>query len=123
MLFNILLLSLNDILRNFRLNTILYNELRFIEPMEEKMQTQSQQYVPCPKCGSTNVKKVSYTLWGGALGPALFTHVKCQSCGTQYNGKTGQSNQRNIIIYTLVSFLLVFCACGGFALLSSLSRN
>ncbi len=81
------------------------------------------QYAPCPNCGQSNAKKVSYTWWGGALGPSMFTHVKCQSCNTQYNGKTGKSNQANIIVYTLVSFLIVFLVCGGFALFSALVNN
>ena len=76
------------------------------------------QYAPCPNCGQSNAKNVSFTWWGGALGPRMFTHVKCQNCGTEYNGKTGKSNQNNILIYFLVSFLLVFCICGGFAALS-----
>jgi transposase-like protein len=78
------------------------------------------QYAPCPKCGKSDAKKVGYTLWGGALGPIMFTHVKCNVCGTQYNGKTGQSNQQNIIIYLVVSTAAVFCLCGGLALLSYL---
>ncbi|MBK9924455.1 MAG: hypothetical protein IPP66_04105 [Anaerolineales bacterium] len=86
------------------------------------MQTQSQ-YAPCPTCGQSNATKVSYTWWGGALGPAMFTHVKCQSCGTQYNGKTGKSNQTNIILYFVISFVLVFCLCGGLALLRVLMNN
>ena len=76
------------------------------------------QFAACPKCGQTNAQKVGFTWWGGALGPRLFTHVKCQNCGTEYNGKTGQSNQNNILIYFLVSFLIVFCICGGFAAIS-----
>jgi len=59
-------------------------------------------YVPCPRCGSTVVKKVSFTWWGGALGPALFCHVKCYNCGMTYNGKTGKSNNNAIIIYSVV---------------------
>jgi len=76
------------------------------------------QYAPCPSCGQSNAKKVSFTWWGGALGPRMFSHVKCHNCGTEYNGKTGKSNQNNILIYFLVSFLLAFCICGGFAALS-----
>ena len=76
------------------------------------------QYAACPKCGQSNAKKVSYTFWGGALGPSLMTHVKCQNCGTEYNGKTGQSNQKNIIIYILASFVISFCVCGGLAVLN-----
>lgn len=86
------------------------------------MQNQTQ-YAPCPKCGETSAKKVSYTWWGGALGPALFTHVKCQTCGTQYNGKTGTSNQRNILLYFLGSFVLAFCICGGFAAVAFFLNN
>ena len=81
------------------------------------------QYAPCPNCGQSTAKKVSYTLWGGALGPALMTHVKCESCGTQYNGKTGKSNQQNIILYFVVSFVIAFCVCGGFAILSYLMNS
>ncbi len=86
------------------------------------MQKQTQ-YAPCPNCGQTNAKKVAYTWWGGALGPALMTHVKCQSCSEQYNGKTGQSNQNNIIIYFLVVFVVAFFACGGLAFLNTLLNN
>ena len=81
------------------------------------------QYAACPKCGQSNAKKVSYTFWGGALGPSLMTHVKCQSCGTEYNGKTGQSNQKNIIIYIAVSFVLAFCVCGGAAALNMILNS
>ena len=81
------------------------------------------QYAPCPQCGSTNAAKVKYTWWGGALGPAMFTHVKCNNCGTQYNGKTGKSNQNSIIIYVLTTFVLAFCVCGGFAALSFFLNN
>ncbi len=81
------------------------------------------QYAACPNCGQSNAKKVSYTWWGGALGPAMFTHVKCQNCSTQYNGKSGKSNQQNIIIYSVVTFVVAFCACGGLAVLVSVMYN
>ncbi len=83
------------------------------------MQTQPQT-APCPKCGSTDAKKVSFTWWGGALGPRLFNLVKCNSCGTEYNGKTGKSNQQNMIIYMIVSLLIVFCLCGGLSFLGTM---
>ncbi|MFZ1040899.1 MAG: hypothetical protein WAN58_06270 [Anaerolineales bacterium] len=83
------------------------------------MQTQLQN-APCPKCGSTDAKKVSITWWGGALGPRLFNLVKCNSCGTEYNGKTGKPNQQNMIIYIIVSILVVFCLCGGLSFLGTM---
>lgn len=64
------------------------------------------EYVPCPKCGSTNVQKMRYTWWGGAIGPSLLTHVRCQACGYAYNGKTGNSNTPSIIIYSVVVFVI-----------------
>jgi transposase-like protein len=81
------------------------------------------QYAPCPNCGQSNAKKVGFTWWGGALGPNMFTHVKCQNCETEYNGKTGKSNQTNILIYFLVTFVIAFCVCGGFAFLSVILNN
>jgi len=76
------------------------------------------QYASCPKCGQSNAKKVGFTWWGGALGPRMFSHVKCQNCGTEYNGRTGKSNQQGILIYIAVTFILAFCICGGLAALS-----
>ena len=65
-------------------------------------------YKPCPKCAATNAAKVGFTWWGGALGPSLLTHVKCPSCGTTYNGKTGQPNTAGIVIYSVVTGILAF---------------
>ena len=63
--------------------------------------------VPCPKCGSTDIKKVGYTWWGGALGPKLLNHVKCNSCGATFNGKTGESNTLKILLYNLAVIIIV----------------
>ena len=53
----------------------------------------------------------------------MFTHIKCQNCGTEYNGKTGKSNQTNILIYFVVTFAIAICACGGLAVLSLVLNN
>lgn len=63
-------------------------------------------YVSCPKCGGSDIKKVGFTWWGGALGPRLLNHVKCNACSTTYNGKTGQSNTTGIVTYTIVVFII-----------------
>jgi hypothetical protein len=68
----------------------------------------TEKYAPCPNCSCPNAKRVSFTLWGGVLGPKLLTHVKCTKCGAKYNGKTGESNTTGIIIYTIVGFVIVF---------------
>ena len=62
----------------------------------------------CPNCGSTYATKQGYTFWGGMLGPAIFHSVKCNNCGTAYNGKTGKSNTTAIVIYVVVSFVIFF---------------
>ena len=57
----------------------------------------------CPNCGSRRSKKVSFTWWGGAVGPAMFSQVKCEECGQSYNRKTGKPiGWALITIYTLV---------------------
>jgi hypothetical protein len=66
----------------------------------------AMQYAPCYNCGNTFANKVSFTWWGGVLGPSLFTHVTCCRCGTAYNGKTGKSNNTAIAIYVVVSMIL-----------------
>lgn len=86
------------------------------------MQT-STQYAACPQCGQSNAKPVNYTWWGGAIGPKMMSHVKCQNCNTQYNGKTGKSNTQSIIIYNLVVFILAFCVCGGLAVVNVFLQN
>ena len=58
---------------------------------------------PCPKCGAREATKVAFTWWGGALGAKLFHVVRCTQCRTKYNGKTGGSLTRSIIIYEVVS--------------------
>ena len=80
-------------------------------------------YVPCPKCGGTNIQKVGFTWWGGVLGSKLFNHVKCNTCGTTYNGKTGQSNTMNIIIYTIVVMFVVLVIAVPLLLVSNESYN
>ncbi len=67
-----------------------------------------KQFAPCPKCRNADAQQLSFTWWGGVIGPKLFTHVKCQSCGAKYNGKTGKNNITNIIIYFAIVGIIVF---------------
>jgi hypothetical protein len=68
------------------------------------------EYAPCPKCSAESATYQSYTWWGGLLGPKLFTHVKCGSCSTTYNGKTGRSNNTAIAVYLVVTSAVVMSA-------------
>ena len=65
-------------------------------------------YVPCPRCGRPDPERVKFTWWGGLLGPRLLSHVKCQGCGTAYNGKSGKDNTNGIIIYSVVAIIIAF---------------
>lgn len=60
----------------------------------------------CPSCGGTSVNLVTYTWWGGALGPKLLNHVRCAGCKAEYNSKTGRSNGAAIGIYVGVSITI-----------------
>lgn len=62
-----------------------------------------QQSVYCPTCGSPNSKSVSFTWWGGVVGPKLLHHVKCLQCRQGYNGRTGQLNTTKIVAWNVVS--------------------
>lgn len=73
-------------------------------------------FLSCPTCGSYDIRKIPCTWWGGALGPALLTHVRCQGCGTRYNGKTGRSNTAAIAVFLVVASVV---AAGLFLLLIS----
>ncbi len=66
----------------------------------------------CPKCGGTEVEKVGFSWWGGYLGPKLLSHVKCQKCGTKYNGKTGKDNTTAIVIYNIAAFAVAVIIFG-----------
>lgn len=57
----------------------------------------------CPGCGSRKSSKVTYTWWGGLVGPAIFGLVKCGRCKKQYMGGSGKPlGAVQIIVYSLV---------------------
>lgn len=60
----------------------------------------------CPQCGSGNVDSVSYTWWGGVIGPRIFHHTKCKGCGYTYNSKTRKSNNTNILLFSLIGVVV-----------------
>jgi ribosomal protein S27E len=77
------------------------------------------EWADCPHCDAPGrASRVGFTWWGGALGPWIFSHVRCKECGTCYNGRTGKSNDTVIIIYTLVS-VFIGLMIGGLVLLAS----
>ena len=78
-------------------------------------------YAICYNCGADAASKVTYTLWGGFIGPAMISHVRCGRCGTTYNGKSGKSNNTAILIYILVS-LGIGLAIAAVAIIAAASK-
>ncbi|MDB5305922.1 MAG: hypothetical protein JWO38_124 [Gemmataceae bacterium] len=61
----------------------------------------------CPSCGSRRSTKVSFTWWGGVLGPALFSMVRCDRCRAAYNRKSGKPiGALHIGLYSLVGIVI-----------------
>lgn len=75
--------------------------------------------VGCYNCGSTSYSKIHWTIWGGIIGPMMFSHVRCNSCGTTFNSKTGKSNNTAITIYIAISLVVVF----GLILVGAIAGN
>lgn len=75
-------------------------------------------YAPCPFCRCPgHADRVSYTFWGGFLGPMMFSHVRCRHCRRCYNGSTGGDNSTAIALYVGISLALglMFLICAGLA--------
>jgi hypothetical protein len=93
------------------------------EPRRRRRSRRSRQgdYADCPHCGCPGfAERVSFTWWGGLIGPAMLNHVRCKECGACYNGTTGRDNTTGIVIYTVVGFgiglaLLIFFLMLGHA--------
>lgn len=62
---------------------------------------------PCPSCRATGARAVTFSWWGGVLGPKLLNHVECVRCGTTFNGRSGQPNTLGIAVYLLVSLVVI----------------
>jgi hypothetical protein len=77
-------------------------------------------YADCPNCDAPgDASRVGFTWWGGILGPRMLSHVRCNDCGTCYNGSSGKSNDTAILIYVLVS-LFITLLVGGLALVAAI---
>ena len=76
------------------------------EPMQPALPKGVGHYAPCPSCGNTTAKKIGWTIWGGALGPKLLTHVRCTNCSCAYNGKSGMYNASGITMYLIISLVI-----------------
>lgn len=75
-----------------------------VTPPAPQIPSGGELFAPCYKCRSPYANRINWTLWGGVIGPWLLTHVRCATCGTVYNGKSGQSNTTNIVLYFVITF-------------------
>jgi hypothetical protein len=70
----------------------------------------------CPHCQSTlPPTPVSFTWWGGLLGPKLLNHAQCPQCGNAYNASTGKPNTTAIAIYMVVVAVVVVVVLAALA--------
>ena len=58
-------------------------------------------YASCPKCHCTDAIAVTFTWWGGLVGPKLLSHVKCTPCGTNTMGKQAGRMWRESLLISL----------------------
>ena len=78
----------------------------------------------CPNCGSYNLEKVSFTWWGGIVGPRIYNMHKCKDCKTEFNGKTGEPiTGKTIAIYSIIAVVIVIVLCGGCSLIMAIMEN
>jgi hypothetical protein len=87
-------------------------------PRRRRSRRRRGAYADCPNCDAPgDATQVSWTLWGGLVGPWLLTHVRCNRCGYCYNGKSGKSNTTAIILYIVVPIIiampLIICGALG----------
>jgi phage FluMu protein Com len=64
------------------------------------------EWAECPHCGNSDATRVHWTFWGGLIGPAIINVVRCNECGTNYNGVHGDYNHTRILFYVLGSIVL-----------------
>jgi predicted Zn finger-like uncharacterized protein len=74
---------------------------------DEDAPVRKKGFVPCPRCGAEDPKKVKWTPWGSFYGPAMFHHVRCRECGYRYNGRSGRSNLIPAIICITIPTVLI----------------
>ena len=81
-------------------------------PPQRKRRKSGGEWAECPSCGACDATRVRWTWWGGLVGPMIINTVRCNDCGTKYNGVHGDSNTTRIVIYTVVAGLISLVIIG-----------
>jgi hypothetical protein len=91
------------------------NEFDFERDDSRRRRRRRGPYADCPGCGCRgDATKVSWTWWGGIIGPLFINTVRCNRCGVHYNGTHGDYNGTRIAIYVGISLVLgLGIACIG----------
>jgi hypothetical protein len=58
-------------------------------PRRRRPIRRGSEFAPCPYCGAADATRVYWTFWGGWIGPLIINQVRCNECGTNYNGTHG----------------------------------
>jgi hypothetical protein len=76
-------------------------------PLEADDEEEYKRWKKCPNCGKQMAKRVLWTFWGSFYFTAIFKHVRCEDCGTKYNGKTGKSNMVPAVLCVSIAAVLI----------------
>lgn len=82
-------------------------------PRPRKRRKPAGEWAECPNCGVSDATRVRWTWWGGLVGPMIINTVRCDDCGTKYNGVHGDSNTTRIVIYAVVVGLISLVIIGA----------
>jgi hypothetical protein len=63
--------------------------------------------VSCPKCHSTDVKKLLYSSQGGFIWTPFLNFMKCRNCGARFHGQTGQLDPQVPKVMRVISVLII----------------
>ena len=69
-------------------------------------------YLPCPACGSQDMKKIRYTLQGSMWTPFL-NFAKCRACRARFDGKTGKLIPQVPKIFRIISGIILMTFLGA----------
>ena len=69
-------------------------------------------YIPCPACGSQDVKKIWYTPQGGMIWTPFLNFAKCRACRTRFDGRSGQLNPQIPKIFRIISVIVLLAFLG-----------
>jgi len=63
--------------------------------------------VPCPACGSPDVKKLIYSSQGGFIWTPFLNFMKCRKCGARFHGQTGQLDPQVPKVMRVISVVII----------------